>query len=114
MEEKSIIEKCLDEFKKYVGDKETRSIPYAAIKAFGYYIQYSDQETTAGLSQKLAESKARMIEMARKESFLDKSSLPLMAALNIYEHVLYKDMSLYQTESMKVLKKRQHRCANGF
>ncbi len=104
MEAKNNIEKCLVYFKELVEDQETKSIPYAAIKAIGSCLKDSEQETATGLTTELAETKRRMLEMARKENFLDKTTLPLLAAINICEHMLYKDMMSYQTESMHTMK----------
>ena len=104
MEEKNNIEKCLDMFYKTVEDKEINSIPYAAIKAIGECLKYTQQTTTTGLSKELAEAKKIMFEFASKDNVLEKTTLPLMAAVNICEHMLYKDISSYQTESMSTMK----------
>ena len=104
MEEKNNIEKCLEDFRNWVQDKEIKSIPYAAIKSIGSCLKYSDQETTTGLAKELAETRRQMISLARKDNFLEKTTLPLMAALNICEHMLYKYMASYQTESMHTMK----------
>lgn len=106
METKNALERSLDEFRKYLKGKEFKSIAYAAIKALQTCLQYSEQETASGLNKDLNELKKKMMEIAKSEELTDKSPLPLMAACNICEKMLYKDLSMYQTEKMATLKEK--------
>jgi len=103
MENKETMLKSLEMFKNLV---QEQPLQYAAIKALGHCIQNSEQTTTTGLTKEFAEMKKKMIDLADKEKFLDKTTLPLIAALNICEHIIYKDMSKYQTESMHILQEK--------
>ena len=92
---------CLDLFRKLVKEKP---IPYSAVQAIGHCIKNSKETTTMGLNKELDELKKDILKVAEKENLLEKTTLSLMSAINICNHMLYKDMSMYQKESMKSLR----------
>ena len=91
----------LDLFRELV---KKHAIPYSAIQTIGDCIKNSKETTTTGLTKELAKIKKDMIQMAEDENLLEKTTLPLISAINICEHMLYKDMSTYQKESMSELR----------
>lgn len=94
---------CLDLFRKLVGEK---TIAYSAVQTMGHCIKNSKETTTTGLTRELAKVKKDMLELAEKENLLEKTTLSLISAINICEHMLYKDMSMYQKESMQSLREK--------